>query len=103
MCSRGEALFKEHCINCHTTEKGGQHKTGPNLFGVLGRKTGKSKGFKYTEANVNKGITWDDDTLSLFLKNPSKYIPGTKMVFSGLRDDTERGDLINYLKLSTLE
>ena len=56
---------------------------GPNLFGLIGRKTGQGAGFSYTQANKDKGITWADDTLDIYLTNPKKYIPGTKMVFAG--------------------
>ena len=56
---------------------------GPNLWGLIGRKTGQAAGFSYTQANKDKGITWEDETLDIYLTNPKKYIPGTKMVFAG--------------------
>jgi cytochrome c len=57
--------------------------------------------YSYTQANIDKGITWGDDTLDEYLTNPKKYVPGTKMVFAGLKKKKDRGDLIEYLKEAT--
>jgi cytochrome c len=71
------------------------------MWGLFGRKSGTVDGFAYTAANKNSGITWSEETLFDYLLNPKKYIPGTKMVFPGIKKPQERADLIAFLKSAT--
>mmetsp|Transcript_98875 Transcript_98875/g.121055 ORF Transcript_98875/g.121055 Transcript_98875/m.121055 type:complete len:104 (-) Transcript_98875:303-614(-) len=94
---KGAKIFQTKCAQCHNTKKGGGNGQGPNLYGIVGRKSGQVPGYTYTDANKDSGLTWDKKTLSKYLTNPKKMIPGTKMVFAGLRKKQDRKDLIAYL------
>jgi cytochrome c len=93
----GEAVFKRNCAICHTVEAG-KNKIGPSLAGVAGRKAGTVPGYSYSDANKNSGDTWDDATLDEYLTDPRKKIPGTKMIFPGLKNPDDRKAVIAYLK-----
>ncbi|KAJ0743813.1 putative cytochrome c, class IA/ IB, cytochrome c-like domain superfamily [Helianthus annuus] len=73
----------------------------PNLNGLFGRQSGTTAGYSYSAANKNMAVIWEENTLYDYLLNPKKYIPGTKMVFPGLKKPKDRADLIAYLKQST--
>ena len=73
-------------------------RVGPVLNGLIGRKAGTYEGFKYTNANKNSGLVWDEATLADYLRNPRAKIPGTSMAFPGIKKDEEIADLIAYLK-----
>lgn len=95
----GEGVFAK-CKSCHTIEAGGPNGTGPNLHGVLGRKSGTHAGFAYSAAMVehgNKLGAWTFEELSEFVAAPQKHTPGTKMTFVGLKKPEDRINLIAYL------
>jgi len=94
---KGAKLFKSKCAQCHTIEKGGNAKQGPPLWGVMGRTSGTLDGFAYSEANKSSGIVWSGKHMFEYLVNPKKYIPGTKMVFAGIKKEKERADLIAFM------
>uniref|UniRef100_A0AC34Q663 Cytochrome c domain-containing protein n=1 Tax=Panagrolaimus sp. JU765 TaxID=591449 RepID=A0AC34Q663_9BILA len=94
---KGKQIFKQRCLQCHVIDSMAT-KTGPTLNGLIGRKSGTVPGFDYSSANKNKGVVWSRDTLFEYLLNPKKYIPGTKMVFAGLKKPNERADLIKYIE-----
>jgi cytochrome c len=93
----GERIFKR-CLACHMVGEDAKPRVGPVLNGLIGRKAGTYEGFKYTEANRNSGIVWDEATLTEYLRNPRAKIPGTSMAFPGIKKDEEIADLIAYLK-----
>lgn len=93
----GKDVFKK-CAACHTPNKGGENKVGPNLFGVIGRKLGSHAGFAYSDAVKNKGGDWTYETLATYLHNPKDAIPGNKMAFAGVPDNQDLVDVISYLR-----
>lgn len=93
----GEKVFIK-CKACHQVGEGAKNAVGPVLNGVVGRKAGTVEGYSYSEANKNSGITWDEATLTEYLKNPRAKVPGTKMAFAGLQSDAEIQNVIAYLK-----
>jgi cytochrome c len=93
----GEKTFNV-CRACHQVGETAKNTVGPILNGLFGRKSGSIPGYNYTDANKNSGITWDEATFSEYIKDPRAKIPGTKMVFAGLKDETRIKDLIAFLK-----
>lgn len=98
--AKGEKIF-QRCKACHTAEKGGAAKVGPNLWGVVGRKSASMDGFNYSPAMKAAGKTWDAATLDVYLTKPAAMVPGTRMAFPGLPAEGDRADVIAYL--STLK
>ncbi len=94
---KGEKVFKK-CKACHTVDAGGKNKVGPNLHGIVGRKSALVEGFKYSKAMKAADVTWDAATLDGFLKKPKKFMKGTKMSFAGLKKEKQRVNVIAYLE-----
>jgi len=92
----GKVLFTQKCGLCHSVVQG-QNKIGPSLYGVVGRKAGSLDGYTYSDAMKNANRTWDDATLDDYLTNPRQKIPGVKMIFAGLPEETDRQNIIAYL------
>ena len=93
----GEKVFAK-CKVCHQIGEGAKNMVGPVLNGVVGRHAGTYPGYHYSDANKNSGITWDEATLKEYLKDPKAKVPGTKMVFPGLKSDEDIANVIAYLK-----
>jgi cytochrome c len=92
----GKTSFNK-CLACHAIGDGAKNKVGPELNGLNGRKSGTAEGYSYSEANKNSGITWDQATFKDYIKDPKARIPGTKMVFAGIKNEQEASDLWAFL------
>ena len=92
----GARLFKK-CKGCHTAGQGGKAKVGPNLFGIVGRNKAGKEGFSYSKAMASKGGAWTVEDLFQFLRKPKGFVPGTKMIFRGVKKDKDIACLLAYL------
>lgn len=94
----GEALFKQQCFTCHTIDKGGVNKVGPNQWDIVGRKKASHEGFSYSSALQAKGGEWTYEDINHMIFKPQSFVRGTKMAFAGLPKEQDRADIIAYLR-----
>lgn len=92
----GQTSFRK-CAPCHDVGETAKNKVGPILNGLDGRHSGNIAGYNYSAANKNSGITWSEATFKEYIKDPKAKIPGTKMVFAGIKDEKEADNLWSYL------
>jgi cytochrome c len=93
----GEQVFKK-CLPCHAVGPGAKNKVGPELNGLDGRHSGSAAGYSYSAANKNSGIVWKEETFEAYIKDPRGKIPGTKMIFPGIKKEKDIDNLWAYLK-----
>ncbi len=94
---KGKKVAKK-CVSCHSFEKGGKNKVGPNLFAIMGRDRAAAAGFNYSGAIKKMGGKWGFDDMNQFLTKPKNFMPGTKMAFNGLKKAGDRAAVILYLR-----
>lgn len=94
---QGEKLFRQ-CAACHTATADGGNRIGPNLHGVVGAQVASKAGFNYSAALTGVGGEWTYEKLDAFLTNPKGFAPGTRMSFAGLRKETDRAKMIQFLR-----
>lgn len=92
---QGERIYKR-CMACHSLAKG-ENKVGPSLYGIFGRPAGTVEGFRYSDANLNSGVTWTPEIMFEYLENPRSFMKGTRMAFPGLRPPQQRADVLAYI------
>jgi cytochrome c len=92
----GKTSFNK-CLACHAIGEGAKNKVGPELNGLDGRKSGTAEGYSYSTANKDSGITWGKDVFIEYIKEPKAKIPGTKMVFAGIKNENEANNLWAYV------
>ncbi len=93
----GERVFAQ-CRACHQVGESAKNAVGPVLNGLFGRQAGTVEGYNYSPANKNSGLTWDEAVFRDYIKDPKAKIPGTKMIYAGLKDEQRITDLVAYLK-----
>jgi cytochrome c len=93
----GEKVFAQ-CRACHQVGESAKNAVGPHLNGLFGRAAGSVEGYNYSPANKSSGITWDEAVFKEYIQNPRAKIPGTKMIYAGLKDEQRISDLTAYLK-----
>lgn len=98
----GRRVFAQ-CRSCHTIEENGPNRVGPNLHGLIGRQAGSKADFNYSPAMRAAGFAWDAAHLDTYLTNPSAAVPNNRMAFAGVRNETQRRDLIAYLMVASTE
>ena len=92
----GKSSFNK-CLACHAIGEGAKSKVGPELNGLDGRKSGTAPDYSYSDANKNSGITWNKEQFLEYIKDPRAKIPGTKMIFPGIKNEKEANDLWAYV------
>ena len=95
--ANGEDVFKK-CRACHQVGESAKNAVGPQLNGIVGRKSGTVDGFNYSGANKSSGVSWDKPTFLNYIKDPRAAMPGNKMAFTGLKDEKDSADLFAYLE-----
>ena len=95
--ANGEKVFAQ-CRACHQIGPTAKNAVGPILNGLIARKAGTVEGYNYSPANKNSGITWDEAIFTEYIKDPKAKVPGTKMIYAGLKDEQRIKDLLAYLK-----
>ncbi len=99
--AKGEQVFNTQCKACHTLQRGGATTKGPNLYRIMGRRSGTGQGYGYSEVMRRFALEWDDKTLAAYLRDPRADMPGTKMVFAGIKQPGQMADVNAYLKEAT--
>ncbi|MGX5736493.1 c-type cytochrome [Bosea thiooxidans] len=93
----GEKVFAP-CKACHQIGENAKNVVGPVMNGIIGRKAGTVAGFNYSPANKDSGLTWDEATFAEYIRDPKAKVPGTKMIYPGIKDEQKIKDLIAFLK-----
>jgi cytochrome c len=93
---KGQMVFNM-CLPCHSIGPGAQNKVGPDLNGLDGRHSGSVPDFSYSDANKNSGIIWNEETFKKYIQNPQGVVPGTKMIFPGVKNEQQVNDLWAYV------